>query len=224
MVLKTDTMGTRKICSLVAHTNAGPCHLHLTGITDSVQNNQQMVLQIPTTSKAMINLRSRSGQSGLSRSALLTWYASEAAVAAASSLALGTRGPSRCMTTALAMAPMTDLQLAPTRRLDTSVRTRNFVSCSLRCKKGIPEASYTQPTRSLARRISWNACTLFIIVIFTIIVVIIILVVISIVVVIIIVYTALLHRRCLSHYVKHVVQRDRESAACMQMHTDCLKA
>ena len=180
MVLKTDTMGTRKICSLVAHTNAGPCHLHLTGITDSVQYNQQMVLQISTTSKAMINLRSRSGQSGLSRSALLTWYASEAAVAAASSLALGTRGPSRCMTTALAMAPMTDLQLAPTRRLDTSVRTRNFVSCSLRCKKGISEASYTQPTRYLARRLSWNACTLFIIVIITIIVVIIILVVISI--------------------------------------------
>ncbi len=41
------------------------------------------------------------------------------------------------MTTALAMAPMTDLQLAPTRRFDTSVRTRNFVSCSLQCKEGL---------------------------------------------------------------------------------------
>ncbi len=70
------------------------------------------------------------GQQDVSTS--LTWYASEAAVAAASSLALGTRGPSLCMTTALAMAPMTDLQLAPTRKLDTSVRTRNFVSCSLK--------------------------------------------------------------------------------------------
>ena len=61
----------------------------------------------------------------------LTWYASEAAVAAASSLALETRGPSLCITTALAIAPITDRQLAPTRKLDTKVRTRNFVSCSL---------------------------------------------------------------------------------------------
>ena len=60
-----------------------------------------------------------------------TWYASEAAVAAASRRALGTLGPSLCITTALAMAPITERQLAPTRRFDTKVRTRNLVSCSL---------------------------------------------------------------------------------------------
>lgn len=64
-------------------------------------------------------------------SGMPTWYASEAAVAAASRRALGTRGPSLCITTALAMAPITERQLAPTRRLETKVRTRNLVSCSL---------------------------------------------------------------------------------------------
>ena len=60
-----------------------------------------------------------------------TWYASEAAVAAASRRAFGTLEPSLCMTTALAMAPITDRQLAPTRKFETKVRTRNLVSCSL---------------------------------------------------------------------------------------------
>ena len=60
-----------------------------------------------------------------------TWYASEAAVAAASRRAFGTLEPSLCITTALAMAPITDRQLAPTRKFDTRVRTRNLVSCSL---------------------------------------------------------------------------------------------
>lgn len=121
-----------------AHSMAVSCHLYFTVITEdhSVQCHQQMILQMLETAVAITDLLSKSGQSGCFRSALLTWYASEAAVAAASSLALGTRGPSRCMTTALAMAPMTDLQLAPTRRFDTSVRTRNFVSCSLQCKEG----------------------------------------------------------------------------------------
>ena len=60
-----------------------------------------------------------------------TWYASEAAVAAASRRAFGTLEPSLCITTALAMAPITDRQLAPTRKFDTRVRTKNLVSCSL---------------------------------------------------------------------------------------------
>ena len=34
-------------------------------------------------------------------------------------------------------------------------------------------------------------------------------------------YTALLHTRCLSHYVMHAVQGDRASAACLQLHTGC---
>lgn len=34
-------------------------------------------------------------------------------------------------------------------------------------------------------------------------------------------YTALLHARYLSHYVMHVVQRDRASAACLQLHIGC---
>ena len=136
-ILSTRVMGTRNICSLVSHNDAGSCRLHLTGITEDhfEQWNQQMVLQMLKPSVAIVDLHVRLGQSGCSRSASLTWYASEAAVAAASSLALRTRGPSRCMTTALAMAPMTDLQLAPTRRFDTSVRTKNFVSCSLQCKE-----------------------------------------------------------------------------------------
>ena len=60
-----------------------------------------------------------------------TWYASEAAVAAASRRAFATLEPCLCITTALAMAPITDRQLAPTRKFDTRVRTRNLVSCSL---------------------------------------------------------------------------------------------
>ncbi len=58
-----------------AHSNAGSCHLYFIGITEDrvVQCNQQMVLQTLKTSVAIIESHLRSGQSGCSRSALLTW-------------------------------------------------------------------------------------------------------------------------------------------------------